>query len=76
MQDIERFESTLDAIIVAERAYDSDHDVRNGHWMVIQRLVQGRGLRGVSRSHTSMEVCVKVALKEAMLLWEGLTAEW
>ena len=71
VDDIKRFESALDAIIAADGAYVSDKDLRNGHRMVMQRLVRGGAIRNGDNNGTKMTV--EEGLDKIMASWKGLT---
>ena len=49
-----RFESALDVIIAADDAYVSNKDLRNGHHLVMQRLVWGGAIRNKGNNGTKM----------------------
>ena len=71
VDNIKRFESALDAIIAADGAYVSDKDLRNGHRMVMQRLVRGGAIRNGDNNGTKMTV--EEGLDKIMASWKGLT---
>merc|ERR1719437_359275 len=68
VDDIKRFESALDAIIAADGAYVSDKDLRNGHRMVMQRLVRGGAIRNEDNNGTKMTV--EEGLEKIMASWK------
>ena len=72
--DVSRFTVALDAIIANRGAYVADHDLRNGHRRVMQRLVRGGALQGVSGGRAATEALVAKGLREVMASWEGISA--
>ena len=59
---------------MAEGAYVSNHDLRNGHQWAMQRLVQG-GDRAKGKTPSATAALMRKGLKEAMASWEGITDE-
>ena len=72
--DVSRFTAALDAIIAAKGAYVSDYDLRNGHRVVMRRLVRGGALQRVSGDVAATEALVAKGLREVLESWEGISA--
>ena len=73
-QDVGRLWSAIELIIAAGGAYVPDLDLRNGHRLVMQRVVRGGALRGgdtVSKAVT--EARIQAGVQAAVKTWEGIS---